>query len=243
MTGEAQVDAVLDPLRIRLLDQRIIQLSGIDIPDLTPYDTGDLGAAAMELMAAKLVNKTVQIYQAQDSAKGRTNRMGYELAHLVEKNDGWWVQGALLDAGLARVRPSSVNIEMAAPMAQIELEARNAKKGLWESEDYAVLTPDNAANALNGWAIVEGTVKATAMMKNNVFLNFGPDWRSDFTVGIPPAVRRTLTNAGIDPLQYAHKTIRVRGWIEDYNGPYIELMDPVWIEILPAPSEQATLDQ
>lgn len=242
MTGEAQVEAVIDPLRVRLLDGRIVQLTGIGVPDLTPYDTGDIGMAALAVMKDKLTRKHVKIYQSKDAQKARLNRMGYHLAHLVEKNDGLWVQGALIANGLARVRPSELNPDMAEPMLTLEEQAREAKRGLWADEKYAILSPETAGKSLHHWAIIEGTVHGNAMAGNTVYLNFGPDWRTDFTVGIKPEVRRELVKLGIDPLQFANKHVRVRGWLESYNGPYIELMHPVWIETLPEAVDTATVE-
>lgn len=242
MTGEAQVDTVIDPLRVRLLDGRIVQLAGVGIPDLTPHDTGDIGMAALEALRETLDKKHVKIYQSKDVEKARLNRMGFHLAHLAEKNSGMWVQGALVLNGLARVRPSELNPDMAEPMLTLEEQAREASRGLWADQKYAVLSPETASTGLHHWAIIEGTVHGSAMAGNTIYLNFGPDWRTDFTVGIKPEVRRELAKLGIDPLQFANKHVRVRGWLESYNGPYIELMHPVWIEALPAEGEAATLE-
>lgn len=241
LTGEEQVEEIIDPLRLRLQDGRIVQLAGIDIPDLTPYDSGAIGLATMDFLKEKLTKKRVKLYQGKDAKKDRTNRMGYHIAHLVEKTGDTWIQGALLEAGLARVRPDSENTEMAEAMMALEGAARAEKRGLWADEAYAVLRPETAARALHNWGIVEGTIRASAMAKNTVFLNFGADWRTDFTIGLPSDTRRKLINEGIDPLQLGGKHVRVRGWIESYNGPYIKLDNPVWMEILPDSTENATL--
>ena len=76
----------------------------------------------------------------------------------------------------------------------LEAQARAAKHGLWADDTYAVLTPDNAEKGLNGWAIVEGTVRANAMAGNTVYLNFGQDWRKDFTVGTKITRRNRVSN-------------------------------------------------
>lgn len=243
LTGAAHVGQVVDPLRIRLHDGRIVQLAGIDIPDLTPYDTGELGLAALEWLKQTLAGREIRLYQSKDVNQGRINRMGYHLAHAEERGGGLWLQGALIANGLARVRPSAVNTGMAAQMLALEAGARAEKRGLWADPQYAVLTPETADKGLHGWAIVEGVVRANAVAGNNVYLNFGSDWRSDFTIGVTPATRRALTNIGLNPLGFAGKTVRIRGWVEEYNGPYIELMHPVWLEILPENPEAATLNR
>ena len=45
--------------------------------------------------------------------------MGDTLAHLETHDGNLWVQGALLAAGLARVRPTERNPEMAAQMSDV----------------------------------------------------------------------------------------------------------------------------
>ena len=112
-------------------------------------------------------------------------------------------------------------------------EARQAKRGLWANPKYAVATPDTARNFENDWAIVEGTVYGTALNNNMLYLNFGPDWHTDFTIAINSAVRRDMEVAHIDPLSLSNKRVRVRGWLRDYNGPYMELDNVVWLETIP----------
>jgi hypothetical protein len=75
-------------------------------------------------------------------------------------------------------------------------------------------------------------VLKAALVKGRVYLNFGADWKSDFTVTLAPAVRRVFEAEGIDPLVYDGKRVRVRGWIESYNGPMIEASHPEQIEVI-----------
>ncbi len=234
----ATVDQIIDPLHIQMKDGRIIQLTGVDITDFDVYDPGDLSLAARDLLTNLLKNKQVRLFQTRDNSRGRTNRMGYVLAHLQD-HDGLWIQGALLDSGLARVRPSGSNPEMAAAMMKLEDGARTKKKGLWADQRYALLTPETAAQAMNGWAVVEGAVVSVATVNNMIYLNFGPDWHTDFTVTLTPDVRREFQKTGLDPLAFGGKKIRVHGWIEDYNGPSIERAHPVWLELLPDASENS----
>ena len=230
----ASVDQVIDPLRIRLKNRRIIQLAGIAIPDLDAYEPGEVSIAARDYLDKLLANRQVRLYQTKQDRKGRVNRMGYHLGHLVIPGEETWVQGALLVQGLAMVRPGERNPEMAAQMIALEDAARAAKKGLWADGRHALLTPETAAKGLNNWGMVEGRVHAAAMNQNVLYLNFGPDWRSDFTIVVNGDVRRDLTKRGIDPLNLGGKTVRARGWLEDYNGPSLELANAVWLEVISA---------
>ena len=89
--------------------------------------------------------------------------------------------------------------------------------------------------------IVEGTVRAAASVRNTYYLNFGTDWKTDFTIGIPSDIRRTMSAHGIDLALFPGRRVRVHGWLESYNGPYIELFSPAWIEVLPDESQSSTL--
>ncbi|HTK84566.1 MAG TPA: thermonuclease family protein [Patescibacteria group bacterium] len=226
------VGQVVDPLRVRMTDGRMIQLTGVDIPDLDPYEPGPAAIAARDLLKELLEGKQVRLYVTKNPASGRISRMGDMLAHLETLEDGYWVQGVLIAAGLARVRPSDRNIEMAVPMMKLEDQARAEKKGLWADPRYGILTPDTAKKAENNWGIVDGTVYSANLNRNTVYLDFDVDWHTDFTVAIDGNVRRALEAAGIDALGLGGKHIRVRGWIRDYNGPFMDLENAVWLEVL-----------
>jgi len=238
----AQIDQVIDPLRVQLADRRIIQLMPLTLPGLDSADPGPEAAEALAFLKQLLEKKQVRIYQVRNRQQGLTNRMGYMLAHLELKDSGnaaapgTWVQGALLANGYARIRPSADNTEMAAQMLALEEQARNERRGLWADQTgpNKVYNPDNAEAAIGSWAIVEGRVRTGAQVNNQFYLNFGQDWRSDFTIGISPDLRRQLSQKGINAsMDFAGQRIRVHGWVESYNGPFIRLLHPAWIEILP----------
>lgn len=237
------VDQVIDPLRVRLKNGDIVQLATIEIPGYNPYEPGEVSAAALDYLKELLPpNTQIRLYQTKDAEKGRTNRMGYRLGHIERRKDDLWIQGALLTHGHARILPSAHNPEMAIQMLALEKEAQQQKRGLWAMEKYAALTPETVHDSPEGWVIVEGKILKTAIVRNTVYLNFGDDWRTDFTIAVKAPVRRQLSRQGIDLLNMAHETIRIHGWLESYNGPYIELNHPVWLEkALPERAENTML--
>lgn len=231
-TKSGRIDKIIDGLTILLKDGKIIRLTSIDIPDFHIWRDAPYSEAALELLEKTLPEGTeVMIYQTRMAKKGRLTRMKHNLAHIVTKKDDLWIQGLLLAHGLVRVQMTPNAPEMAEQMFKIEQDTRAAKRGIWEDEsDYLILTPDNAADVIGEFAIVEGVVQKTATVRNNVYLNFGADWKTDFTIMIPPAMRKKLAQKGIDPLGLAHERLRVRGWLREYNGPLIELDDPLHLE-------------
>jgi endonuclease YncB( thermonuclease family) len=231
--GVVLIQKVIDPLRVQLQDGRIVQLASLEIPDNNAGIPGPVASKAFEQLKTMLENKQATFYQTKDEGDGRRNRMGHYLGHLETHGDKFWIQGVLIKNGLARIQPSADNTEMAAQMITLENEAIKEKRGIWASDKFGVLTPENAASAMNSWAIVEGKITKTGMSNNTVFLNFAEDWRKDFTIGIEGEVRRQIAKKNLDSMSLGGKRVRVHGWVEDYNGPYIKLSNAIWLEILP----------
>jgi endonuclease YncB( thermonuclease family) len=230
-TGVGRVDQVLDGLTILLKDKKIIRLSSLDIPDHAYPDGGVINLAAKNALEKLLPAGTeVLIYQTRMAKTGRTNRMGQDLAHLVKKEGEIWINGALVRHGYARVMPSDSNPDMTEELYALENEARAKNLALWSGEGWPVLTPETAAKGIGEYRLVEGTVESAATVKNNLYLNFGKNWKEDFTIMIPPAVRRDMARRGIDAQSLAHTKIRARGYIRDYNGPYMELENDLRLE-------------
>lgn len=238
-TDLSEVSHVIDPMTVQLHDGRLVRLSGVDIPDFHHDRPGPYALLAMDILNDMLVGQTVQLYQSKAEA-GKVNRMGMQVAHIQRQSDGLWVQGALLSLGLARVRTSVLNAEMSAAMYEIEGAARAEETGLWK--DHPILSPDDVGEFDKSVQIVEGRVVSTALVKNRLYINFGTDWKTDFTVSILPENKRIFSKSGIDPLQWNGKMLRVRGWIGFYNGPYIEVDHPQAIEVLGEPENGKVID-
>lgn len=238
--GIARVVQVIDSLTVSLEDGRIVRLAGIDYTDLMRADgalePGPYSVMGVKVLKDLLEGKTVEIYQTRNEKRGRVNRMGHIMAHLQTEKDKAWVQGTLVALGLARVMTSQENPEMALPLYTLERAARADKLGLWQQPQ--ILSPEAAAEHLYSFQIVEGTIKGAAMKQNRLYLNFGDNWKTDFTVSIAPEDRKKFQKQGLDPQQWANETVRVRGWIQSYNGPYIEIDHPERFELPPSLSPQ-----
>jgi hypothetical protein len=74
-------------------------------------------------------------------------------------------------------------------------------------------------------------VLSVGFSRDRAFLNFGPDYKTDFTIAI---AKRDFRNfgRGFDPKRYAGQSVRVRGWVEAINGPNIDVTHPEQIEVL-----------
>lgn len=239
-TDVATVTEVVNPLTVKLDDGRFIHLAGLDYPDLDFYDPGDLSVTAQEILDDFLKNQDVIIYQTQSKDEGRMNRMGHHIAHLVRARDETWTQGMLIALGVARVRTTKYNPEMAAQMLNLEDQARTQKVGLWAMEEYNVLTPTSTFKHIGSYQIIEGQVISVSMRRNKLYLNFGNNWKQDFTVRLNPNRYQDFEKNGLPPRRWSGKSIRIRGWLESYNGPFLDIDHPERIEALFDGKAQAT---
>lgn len=238
-TSSARVDKVIDAQTVLMKDGKIVRLSGIDYPVQTGEDAPEpLIEGKRELERLLPPGTEIMIYQTRNIRAGRVNRMGHMLAHLATKREGGgsWINGTLIARGHAWVQTDRNNPDMADQLYTLEQKARADKLGLWATDSpYGLLTPETAAKGEGAFRVVEGTVNRAAVSKNNLYLNFGPDWRTDFSVMMSPDIRKSLARTGIDPMGLSGRTIRVRGWIRHWNGPFMELETLERLEI-PAPS-------
>jgi hypothetical protein len=212
-------------------DGRALKLEGVLLPggarDHAPKDIQQRAIAALsDLAAGHLVTAA--------AAVPKRDRYGRTRGQLFMVDDApVWLQTEMLKRGLARVAIAPDRRECVKDLYAAEAEARARHVGLWALPQYAIRKADQvSAHDLGTFQIVEGRVMSAAV-KSRGYLNFGADWKHDFTATIAPEDMKTFRAAGVDPQSYAGKTVRVRGIVEWHNGPEIEIASPDDIEIVP----------
>lgn len=226
-TRSDRVRKIIDQTRVLTQSGRIVELSGIEVPQDFVFESNEI----IKLIFKDSSDSDMLMYQTPGAGDGRVNRLGHDLAHIVRRNGRIWVQGALLANGYARALPTPANPELAEKMFALEDDAREHKRGLWaDASTHKMLYADQALEPMNRFAVVQGRVAKVATISNVTYLNFGNDWSRDFTIGIPATVRQAMGRKKIDVFALQGKTVRVRGWMRYYNGPYIELELPVLLQ-------------
>ncbi|MBL8703760.1 MAG: thermonuclease family protein [Rhodospirillales bacterium] len=218
------VAQILDADTLRLEDGREIRLTGLRVS--RPADRWSRAARA--LLQDRALGRRV----ALDPPEPGQDRRGRLLAQ-VTTADGLWLQGLLLEAGLARVETFADNHRRAPDMLAIEAAARAAGRGLWSDPRFRVLSAEEAETAGEGIHLVEGRVVRVVERRDRFYLDFGQDWRRDFSVTILKRDRAAFKAAGLDPAELGDARLRVRGWMRMFNGPMIDLTHPQQIERLP----------
>lgn len=212
---------------IILTDGRAAHLEGIRLPegaqDHAPQAFADQALSAIAALAQSGPLTLTAVAPKED----RYDRIRVQ-AFAGER----WIQGELLAQGLARVSIAPDRIECASELFAVEAKARAARLGLWSSSAYAIRNPFNLSLDTGTFQVVEGKVLDAKVKGGRVYVNFGTDWRTDFTVTVDPADKKNFRNSGIDPTAYAGQTIRVRGLVQSSNGPEIEVPNPQGIEVI-----------
>lgn len=220
-----------------LLDSDIkVRLIGMQAPKLPlgrdGFETWPLADTAKAALEELVLGQTVQLRYAGE----QRDRHGRALAHMfIDGSKEVWAQKAMLEAGLARVYSFSDNRFCLDLLYEAERVARLATRGIWTDPFYALRQADmpEALLELTGnYELVEGRVLKADRAGSRVYLNFGRYWKEDFTVVIDRDAQKIFEQAGVDPLQFEGTLVRVRGWIDERDGPRMDVSHPEQIELL-----------
>jgi endonuclease YncB( thermonuclease family) len=214
---------------IRLVDGRTVRLAAIRVPAQNPGNPSDERLAEQARAALRRLLEGQMVTLAP--AEAPYDRYGRLVAQ-VERTDGLWLQGALLERGLAQVQTRPGEAARAEEMLAIERGARAARRGLWA---LPVFLPQDAGaihDSTGHFRIVRGRVLQVAPTGDYVYLNFGADWRADFTVRVRRADLRGAL-AGVDLEGLAGRVVEVRGVVLEAGGPLIEVSHPEQMQVLP----------
>ncbi|WP_147250360.1 hypothetical protein [Thalassospira lucentensis] len=97
-------------------------------------------------------------------------------------------------------------------------------KTLWGRSNLA-----DVKDAIGRFVVVDAVLVSVEHQEWRSYLNFGQDWRRDFTIAIGSDLRDVLvgTKEALD--DWIGRKVRVRGVIENRGGPYIALRNINWL--------------
>jgi micrococcal nuclease len=230
---------VIDGTTLKLSDGQIVRLAGLVAP--TPplaigNETWQPERAAKDALAT-LVANNANIEIAVADPKARMDRHGRTLAHVIATANGkpTWIQGTLLQSGHARATSMLSGGLCLKEMLSFEASGRAKSVGLWANPAYNPVRADSLEalkRQRTTFAIVEGVVMSVADRGGRTYLNFGKDWKWDFTVRVSKSVLKRDPEAAAKLAGLGGQRVRVRGWLDHYNGPIIEIGDLAEIEVI-----------
>lgn len=225
---EGIVDAILAGDLLLLEDGRELRLASLRVPhpplayhDAEPWRRAE---AARQALAARAPPGSSLRFVSAAPAHDRHRRWLVQAA----TPQGGWLQESLLAAGALLLDRSREAI--AAPLLAAEAAARARGRGLWSDPAHARLTAEAAEAAIGRFAVIEGRVLAAAQVRNLGYLNFGEDWRTDFTIRLTAGALRELKQQERPVEDFVGRNLQVRGWVFYSGGPMIEIESLAEIE-------------
>lgn len=232
---EAKVTEVIDGDTVVLDDGTEVRLVGTQAPKLPlgrpGYPTWPLAPEAKTKLEEVVLGRRVGL----GFGGNEWDRHGRRLAQLW-RSDGLWVQGTMVESGFARVYGFADNRALVPELLALERKARAKRLGIWGHPYYAVLSARelerSAEELVDSFQLVEGRIADAAVVRDRAYLNFGSDWDSDLTAVLQPETVDLFLDEGVDPAGLGGRLVRIRGWVELYKGPMIEITYPEQIEVL-----------
>lgn len=240
------VAGVIDGETVRLDDGAHVRLIGAMAPRAT--DAGVVDATlpwqpeteARDALAKLVGGQSV----ALTFAGPRADRHGRVLAHLFVTRDGAdiWVQGRLVETGMARAYALPKSDGCVGALLEREKRARVSGLGLWSHAAYQI-RPGDRPTELGPYRytfqIVRGRVAQGRASRGVSMIELAssevetadatPPSRRIFRVVWRRQAANTL--ALQRPEDFAGKSVLVRGWIDVFRGPEIEITTAGQLEI------------
>jgi endonuclease YncB( thermonuclease family) len=221
-------EGAVDGDTIQLAGGKTLRLAGL----LAPKDDEPLADAAK-----KTLDKLVRGKRLILAEEAPPDRYGRRRAQAAIQGSETWLQGEMLLRGLARVYTQPDAARGAENLFPLERAAREQRLGLWADKRYQIRDALQFIPA-GRFEIVEGTVLATGRGTGKTYVNFGTDWKTDFTITIDSEAGKLLRLAKLSAKKLEGQKVRVRGYVTLTNGPMIALSHPEQLELLDPPPEK-----
>jgi len=240
--------------RARNADRSIQLTSGLQRAQRSPpraeTQGWPLAETAQRALATLAYGRPVTLWRSKPSRKRLAlsdlprDRYSRVLAHVTvaqsvpgsqEEIDPVWIQAAMLRDGWARAYSATDARACARQMQRHEAAARDARRNIWRDDAYRVHQanrPNDLVAYTHTFQIIQGRVLKVAKYRNVTYLNFGRHWKTDFTLLVRGRAHKALSKGGLRVSDLEGRAVRVRGWLQDRDGPMMQLTHAEQIELL-----------
>jgi len=151
------------------------------------------------------------------------------------------------DGGMLRTRPLSTSAALRKAAAGEVMEVM-AENGPWlevrvsatataylpaAAAEEVLAAPEETPAVVGRAARVRGRVKSTHVGRDGVYLNFGENWKSDFSVFLPQSALGAFRAAGVDPPgDLEGREVEARGKLYEKDGPQMRVETPDLLDVL-----------
>ena len=227
---EAVVSKVIDGDTIELSNGERVRYIGMDTPESHQkkgsewvYAPQQYAQAAKEFNEKLVLGKKVKL----EFDVEKRDRYGRLLAYVYV--DRVMANAEILKCGYGFLYTYPPNVKYVELFVKLQKEARENNRGLWKNN---LISHQEAQAYIGKVRMVQGKVINTFETEKVIFLNFGEDYKNDFTIVIFKKDKRNFLKKHISPATYYRgKKVRVLGKIKEYNGPEIIVSHPAQIEV------------
>jgi hypothetical protein len=209
-----------------------IRLRGLIMEELIPSSLETQKRKVIQSWLEDTKSPTLQYYiSAKNRASSKTDRYGRLSLFPVRLSEHSVInlQDILLETGLARANPASLSIACARRLLKKEEEARRNLRGLWAQDIYKIKSAKAVplSNTISTYQLIKGTIVSLSRNPNKTsYLNFGHNWKTDFTVTLSARNLKLWEQQGHSLDELKGQTVYVRGWIENRDGALIRIRHP-----------------
>jgi micrococcal nuclease len=213
-----------------------VRLAQVEAPRVRPGDA--YGLQASTALEQLIGGKRVQLRYSGLRRDRRGRAIAQVFLPQTGGRDAIWVQTELLRTGHARVHTYADNRASIAELWTAEREARRANRGVWAAPAYQVrfATPEALSGGIGSFQLAEGRVETATQRGKVIMLNFGTDNKTDVTAVIPERAYSLWQGGAASLLALEGRSIRIRGFVRNSNGPSIWLDHPEQIEYIVGPT-------
>jgi len=204
-----------------------LKLAAIKAPEVWQkngfYKSWPYAHTSQNALKALLLNQQVSLH----CFTTKLDHQNQKMAHVIRAHDGLWIQKILLQEGNAMLYGGAADTVTQHQLFTAEARAIAANKGLWKNGTYSLIKASDDDAFKTGWfQRVIGTIKTVTHVKDRYYLNFGDDWRTDFTVQLSTKLAKKYQMDNI-PIPTLNGTeVEVRGFVEWAGGYKIILTGP-----------------
>jgi micrococcal nuclease len=233
------VASVTDGDTFTLTTGQKVRLLDINTPELAHETRPEepMAVQAKKLLTDLLDGKEVTL----ETGKRPYDVYGRLLAHVYlpvgDNPQGNWVNGVMVREGYGHVYTFEDNGVHGGKLLALEERARASKKGIWALPRWQVRQAADccAPEDVGRFVLVQGVVKSVGYGPNGTrYINFGDDYRTDFTVKIDGRDKRAFKDwkHTKDFGKLDGRMLLVRGKVAPVNGALIRATHPAQIDVI-----------
>ena len=211
-----KIQRVIDGDTVEISNGNRVRLLGIDAPEKGEPLFEDAVRRLEELTSSGVVSiKMCEDLDIYGRFLGTISAQGSNV-NLILLREGKALPMLIPPCG----RPVAADILTAA--------ARGARsgKGIYSLNGYGIIQHTDAGDHIGEHAMVQGKIAGLHRGRKAWHLNFGSDWKTDFTAVIFRDGQQRFNALGIDPGGLVGSEVLVVGKIKRYNGPEIIVRGP-----------------